>query len=495
LTAVGTRGAPRVGRDIAITTLTQVAVAVGGLLLYRLLAVHKGAEGVAAYGLVKQVSIFAWPLVMVGLQTGIPRYVALATSRPGGPDAQLVAAAIVTSTTTLAISAVALASPSTTAAVVLGDADRTNLVFPLVATLVATVGLEVAYGYYRGRGEFVAGSVVRVVGVATLPVVLLLVAHGLPVGTLISLMAAGLLAGVMLVIAPPLARALRRTSVAEVRAAGTEMLDYGRRRVPGEVAAVVLFTIPPVLAAHYVELDEVAYLTTGLYVIAMLTIAFQPIGVVFLPLLSRLCETDFPAAKRYVSQLAAAALHISVFVTPQLLLFADDAVRAWLGPEFDQAGRVIRIVVLSAGIYVFNIVLRSALDAAAVTAYNARNNMMALAVATVAAVTSLGGGLGRPLECIAWSFTIGVACLGTLTLVSVVRVFGLVVAELALPLSLALAADSTVIGDGASAADLGLIAVLELALAAGYVAGLVRSGVAWPGVLRARLPGRLGGAA
>ncbi|HEX8743014.1 MAG TPA: lipopolysaccharide biosynthesis protein [Thermoleophilaceae bacterium] len=499
MSAVDTREAPRVGRDIAITTATQVTVAVGGLLLYRLLALEKGAEGVASYALVKQISIFAWPVVMVGLQTGIPRYVALGRSRPGGAEATLVAALLVTTTTMLAVSALALVSPGTTASVVFGDSGRTHLVMPLVLTLVATVVLEVVYGYFRGQADFVVGNAVRVVGVATLPVVLLLVAADRSIGTLIALMAAGLLAGSALAVALPLARALRATSAAEVRAAGRELLDYGHRRVVGEVAAVVLFTIPPILAAHYAPLDEVAWLATGLYVIAVLSIAFQPVGVVFLPLLSRLVESDFEAARRYTGHLAAAGLHIAVFVTPQLLLFADDAVRAWLGSEFDGAGRVIRIVVLSAGVYVITIVVRSALDAAAVTAYNARNNMISLAVAAVAAVVSLGADLGDPLECIAWSFTLGVACMGVLTLVVVVRVFDLPRSSLALRAALALGglaaaaavgADLAVIGDGASAADLAVIAALECLLAAGFVAGLVRAGAQWPRVLWARRPGR-----
>jgi O-antigen/teichoic acid export membrane protein len=499
VSAVEARGAPRVGRDIAITTATQVTVAVGGLLLYRLLALEKGAEGVAAYALVKQISIFAWPVVMIGLQTGVPRYVALGRSREGGAEATFIAAFAITAVTTIAVSALALVSPETTASLVFGASDRTDLVVPLVVTLLATVALEVVYGYFRGQADFVVGNAVRVVGVAALPVVLLLVVPDRSIGMLIGLMAAGLLAATALAAAPPLVRALRGSSVAEVRSAGRELLDYGHRRVVGEVAAVVLFTIPPVLAAHYVPLDEVAYLATGLYVIAVLSIAFQPIGVVFLPLLSRLVASDFEAARRYAAHLAAAGLHIAVFVTPQLLLFADDAVRAWLGSEFDRAGTVIRIVVLSAGVYVITIVVRSALDAAAVTAYNARNNMVSLAVAATAAVISLGADLGDPLECIAWSFTLGVACMGVLTLVAVVRVYGLSVTRLTLPASLALgglaaaaavAADLLVIGSGASAGDLAMIALLEAVLAAGFLWGLVRAGAEWPRVLWSRVPGR-----
>ena len=60
-----------------MTMLTQVAIGLGGLFVYRLIALEKHAEGVAAYALVKQLAVFVWPVTMIGLHTAIPRSVAL----------------------------------------------------------------------------------------------------------------------------------------------------------------------------------------------------------------------------------------------------------------------------------------------------------------------------------------------------------------------------------------------------------------------------------
>ena len=493
-------GASRgVRRDIAITAATQASVAVGGLLLYRLLGTKKGAEGVAAYSLVKQSTIFAWPLVMVGLQTAIPRFVALGRGRAGAVEGYLLAAVSLTGATTVAVSVLALVSPRSTASLVFGDSGRTELVVPLVLTLVATVGFEVIYGYYRGLSSFMVANVVRVLGVAAFPVVLLVVLGGRSMGLLISLMAAGLIAGTALVAAGPLLRAVRRANRSPVLPAGRTLLDYGYRRIAGDLAAVVLFSVPTILAAHFVSFHGVAYLSAGLYVLATVSIVFQPIGMVFLPLLARLCAEDFEAARRHVAQLAACAIHIAIFVTPQLMLFAGVAVRAWLGSDFDNAGTIVAIGVAPAGVYVFNIVLRSALDAAAVTAYNSRNNVISLAVAAVAATVSLATDLAPPLNCIAWSFSLGVFCLGILTLLSVQRVFRLRPGQFALPTALALGAltaaaawlaDSTLVPDHHSLGALLVIVALELVLATAYVWGLVRAGVTWPAELRARFLSR-----
>jgi O-antigen/teichoic acid export membrane protein len=487
-----------VGRDIAITVLAQAAVGVGGLLLYRLLSTQKGAEGLASYALVKQLIVFGAPVVMLGMQTAIPRYVALVRDRGGAAESHLLAALTITGLTTAALSAAALADPRATASLLFGDPDLDELVVPLAATLAATVLLDVVYGYFRGRADFRIGNTLRVITIAVSPVILLLVAGGESIATLIVLMAVVVIAGSTVAAAGPVARALRGFSASTERAAALTLLNYGYRRVPGELAGVVLLSFPPILAAHFVDLDGVAFISAGLYVLAVMSIAFQPIGLVFLPLLSRLCKTDFEAARDYVRQLTTASIHIAAFATVQLVLFADIALRAWLGPAFDEAGTIIAITVCPAGVYVLNVILRSALDAAAVTAYNARNNVIALAVAGVCVTVSLATDLAAPLNCIAWSFAIGVMCFGLFTLVSVHRLFRLRVADYELLPALGLAlltavlavpVRSLVIGDDTSLGSIAVILGLELVLATVYVGGLVRAGVGWPRAVRAQLRG------
>ena len=489
----------RLGRDVAITTLTQAIVGIGGLFIYRLIALEKGADGVAAYALVKQLAVFAWPVTMIGLHTAIPRYVALVRDRAGAAEAYLLAAVALTGGATAATCLVALASPHTTAMLFFGDRNRDALVVPFVATLVGTVLINVAYGYFRGRADFTIGNALRVGVLAVFPVGLLLVAGDRPIGTLITLMAILTVVPCVVALAAPIVRALRGFRFTDVRDAGGTLLDFGYRRVVGDLASAALFSAPPILAAHFVEFNGVAYLSAGMYMLSMMTIVFQPVGLVFLPLLSRLCSTDFDAARRYVRLLASSAIHIALFITPQLILFSSTVVRAWLGPSFVSAGAIITITVCPAGVYVFNIVLRSALDAAAVTAYNSRNNVISLIVAAICVTVALGMGLSDPLASIAWSLTIGVFLFGFLTLISVHRLFDLELADYALPAALGLALMALVVAlpirllvirDDTSFSSVAAIVGLECVLAAGYVAALSRAGVAWPAAFRSRLRGR-----
>ena len=68
-------------------------------------------------------------------------------------------------------------------------------------------------------------------------------------------MAAALAVLSLALIAMPLANAFR-VGTPRLVAAGRTLLDYGGRRVPGEIAQLALFALVPVLAAHVARLPR-----------------------------------------------------------------------------------------------------------------------------------------------------------------------------------------------------------------------------------------------
>jgi O-antigen/teichoic acid export membrane protein len=496
--AAGRRRSSSIRRDVALTTLAQVAVTVGGLLLYRLIALDKGTAGVASYTLVKQVVVFLFPAVILGMQTAIPRYVALCVAEGGEPRSYLLAASGITMLATGIVCVLILAWPSGSASVLFGSADRSSLVVPLAATLAATLAVEVVADYYRGLLDFIVGVILRIVGVAALPVVFLLVLPRESIGTLIALMAYALLAMCAVTIAVPLARSLAPSVRAGAPAAARTLLNYGSRRVPGDLAAVGLWAVTPIVAAHFVSLREVAFLGTGLQVLNIVAMGFQPIGLIFLPMMTRLWVVDPERARWYAAQLSAAAVHLALFVTPQIVLFADLAVRAWLGPSFAGAGSVIRLTVFPAAFYICSIVLRSSLDAASVTAYYSRNRLWGLALAAAMGTILLTLGIGDPIDSIAISFASALTLVGVLTFQAARRIYDIPNSAWASPTALVLAAAAAAAGAFIRFVVVGphgtlplggilLVLILELGFAAAFVIGLERSGAEWPAELRRRL--------
>jgi O-antigen/teichoic acid export membrane protein len=481
-------------RDLSVTLAAQVGVALSGLLLYRLLAIHKGTDGFASYSLVKQSAGFLFPVVTVGLVGGLPRYLALPRGeRSPSSEAYVAAAALIIGTVTAIVALVAIVLSSQTAALLFGDSSREDLVWPFAALMAATSMFYVAYGYYRGLLRLRAAALLQVGGMAAIPPLVVLAFPDEPVDTLILRIAAITAALSLVAVGGPLLHAFRAAHRRRVEAAGRSLWDYGHRRVPGELAQLGLFVLVPVLAAHVGTLTDVAYITAGQQVLSMLSLAVLPLGLILLPSLAKMWEEDRERTSGYVAMLAAFACHVALFLSLQAVLFADIAVSLWLGPEFDDAASVVRVTVSPAALFVVYIMLRATLDAVAVKSYNSRNNLIAFAVLAVVAAVMLGLDVARPVMCVAWAFAAGVATQGILTFLTVHHLFGLKSGGYDLALALPLAALTAALGLAArpliddSSAALVLLLVLELALAAIFFGVLFWRRAPWTQMLANQL--------
>jgi O-antigen/teichoic acid export membrane protein len=67
-------------KDLVVTFFTEAIVLASFFLVYRLIAINYGVQGVGEYSLVKRIIGFFQPLFLLGLGIGLPRYIAYAAS-------------------------------------------------------------------------------------------------------------------------------------------------------------------------------------------------------------------------------------------------------------------------------------------------------------------------------------------------------------------------------------------------------------------------------
>jgi O-antigen/teichoic acid export membrane protein len=306
---------------------------------------------------------------------------------------------------------------------------------------------------------------------------------------------AAVLAGLSVAaILPALASAvceIRREAVA----AAHELASYGIRRLPGDIAYVGLFASPPILVAHAGETRDVAYVTAGQQVVAVLTMAAFPLGLVLLPRLAALWIANRADACSRVREVGRVGAHAGLFVTPQLLLFADIAAHAWLGPAFAGVGPTMRVMMLAAGPYLLYLLLRSPIDAVAVRAYNTENTLVAIVVFGGSAGVATQSNVDSAVA-VAAAFAIGLATLGVLSLRSASRLFGIALDDLQLGRGAIAAAIAGALGllvrpaiaEGTPGlGTLAILGVAEMVLATVFVIVLHRLHVTWPARLFAGL--------
>jgi len=68
-------------KDISLTFITETIVLVAFFFIYRLIAKNFGPEGVGEYTLIKRVIAFLYPVLLLGLGIGLPRYIAMSQNK------------------------------------------------------------------------------------------------------------------------------------------------------------------------------------------------------------------------------------------------------------------------------------------------------------------------------------------------------------------------------------------------------------------------------
>jgi len=175
-----------------------------------------------------------------------------------------------------------------------------------------------------------------------------------------------------------------------------ELLEYGLPRVPAGLALAGILATGPFLAPHIGDLKDAGYLAAGQSVLTMIEGAIVAFGLVALPKVAQLAaagQREF--LKNSISDLIAFILHLGLFINLHTLLWADQIVLILLGPQYEAALPVMRIILLGLVPYLAYVLLRSVVDAVEKKAINAMNLWISfiITLASNLFLVSLGFGI------------------------------------------------------------------------------------------------------
>lgn len=197
--------------------------------------------------------------------------------------------------------------------------------------------------------------------------------------------------------------------------------------MPGDFGLGALLSAGPMLASHYVPVDQVSYLLRRMSMLMALGYSVYPLGLVLLSKVTMmLAENRLEEVRARLAILMAAILEISVFACVLMVVFADVLVRLWVGPRFLPAAGLVRIVLLSVPFHMFYSGLCSVVEAGSQTPHNTRNVFLALTVFIVLACALVWG--VQPnilLKTIATSILTAIAVLAWFTSRSIHKIYNL----------------------------------------------------------------------
>jgi O-antigen/teichoic acid export membrane protein len=356
--------------------------------------------------------------------------------------------------------------------------------------LLANALNAVVFGFYRGRLQMERANGLQFVNFAVVPLlsVVVLATRG-SIALMYSLMSVLMLVWTAAMAIPILRETHEQRSSWHV--VSGELLRYGTARIPGELALNGLFTLAPVIASHFVSVANLAPLLLGLGILSVLGTSANPLNQVLLSKITMmLAEERMQQARRYIQHLLAGSIEVATFATVQAVLFADVAVRVWVGPKYVNQMVLIRILLAALPFYLLHTALRCVIDAASVTAYNTRNILWTFF--TFVAVIAIAIGVlpsARLLDGIAGAFLVSLIVLAWLTVRTLKHLYDVGFAWRGSLPSLAFSFLVGIVGFGARAAQHFQTSALQFAgfqlLFGGlFLLFLNRHGSPWMGFLR-----------
>ena len=403
-------------RDYVTTFATEVIVIASWLVTFRLVAVEFGVAGFGEYALTRRTLSLLSPLVVVGMDVAIARYVAYAASRRADSTAGYAGAAAAVMAVTVAVASLALlAFSGFFADLFFGSSAYSSLITPLPLLLLGSCIHVVAYGYFRGRSQIQRANLLMVLNQAAVPVTAVYVGHD--VAQILLFMGGGWTAiSIAFLVAA-------RPSVVRLREDTVELLRFGLPRVPGDVLQLTLFALPGILVAHIVDVPTAGIVAFGVAALGMVGTALTPISFVLLPAAAGLFARGWAAEVRQrVLEILRVAVPVLVVAIAVLEFFARPIVTDYLGPQFNSGAGVLQLIIVGALPWGLYVTLKSVIDARHVRPINARN--MAIAFAVFIAAVVISSRLSGSYATILITFVAALFVLGGLTLVEVFQIIG-----------------------------------------------------------------------
>lgn len=348
-------------REYLPTIATEFAVIVAQIVAFKLAAYYLGPEGFSEYAVARRAASLISALPLLGLAVGLPRYIAYSNGR-GDSQATVryYGAALRCVGIAMILCLIVLNSlRGQVAFLIFGDRVYAGLILPVSLMVLGLALHGIVYSYFRGHLAMMHANLLQVVNLAVVPIVCFTTMHQSTRTLVLSLGSAWFLVAFVALWFTPVSGVTSRTPD-ETR----ELLRYGVQRLPGEFALMAMLSLPVIFVAHRSGVQQAGFVAFGISVLSMIGAFFTPIGLILLPKASALLADGRKRELRlHVALLIRVSLAVAGAATVLVWFLARPFVALYLGSGFEDAGSLLRLIVLGAVPYALFTVLRNLIDA------------------------------------------------------------------------------------------------------------------------------------
>lgn len=357
-----------------LTYITEFAVLISGILVYKLATGSFGKDGFNEYSICRRTLSFIQPLLIMGIGVGLPRYIAIAAANNQKKkiSAYFYSSFLILSIALLVVSVIFLMFDKTLSFLFFGSELYHHLMFPLLIMLGGMVFHSLCYSYFRGEMRMNNANLMQLINLGIVPMGIFAFSSNIYQVLLltgITWVGISLLFFFYIVIN-------MKPEKENFLASAKELLTYGLQRVPGDVALGGFLALPTYFVAHLVNdnLNSAGNVAFAISLLNMIGAAFGPICLLLLPQASKaIANKDFVSLKKYSKEIFILTLVVSSLGLIIVEVFARPLISIYMNGEYADLIMVVRIIMPACVGYAVYISLRSILDAYHVKAVNTRN--------------------------------------------------------------------------------------------------------------------------
>lgn len=343
------------------TFLTEFVVMASQIMLYKLAAHFLGKTGFSEYALARRTVSLLFPIPVLGMAVGLPRYIGFTNGRGENGRADRYFGATLWCVAGAAFICLILANvlSKSFAYAFFGDKAYSYLALPLSLMILGQCLHTVVCGYFRGHLMLNRANGLQILNLGIVPIISFLL-FGQSLSRVLTAMGliSTFLSGIALLFTP--VRVVVENNWKETR----ELLRYGIQRVPGDFILVALFTLPATFVAHLRGIQEGGFVAFGVSVVSIIGAVFAPVGLVLLPkatiMLAGGAREELRIHLRSMLRITAA---VSLTIVSIIWISMPSLIHLYLGSNFSQVAPIARVLIIGALPYSIYLVLRNVVDA------------------------------------------------------------------------------------------------------------------------------------
>ena len=349
-------------KDLLFTTATQALALISLLISFKLVAYYFTEDGFLLYSITRRNIALIVIVISLGLSISLIKSISSSKrSKSEGKQYLIVATMILLLTYSFVFIIVFLAK-SQLSQFFYADQTHASTVISLYIGVGGLLAHSLAYSYFRG-GLFVKNAnIIDFANHGIVPIIGVLIANNINEVFLIT----GVLQSAFsfLVIGFILYKSSNKLDFHETIKKGIHLLKIGIIRVPAEAGMVAFLSFSAIFVTHFYGLKVSGYFSFSLTLVTTISYLFLPLGIVLLPRISQLKQTQTRKHIATIINFSIATVVIGGIVTVIILNQFIDILLVFLSVDVSHSTKSIVMITLVSSVgYSTYSVLKNIVDA------------------------------------------------------------------------------------------------------------------------------------